>query len=150
VLEGEKRKKEKGSPLAARGGKIFSFLIKFFFDLLDSKDRTIRGSGSGERAERSLKEISNFKARCTGERKGSMPTFPRKENDVLSLVNQMIAGYTEHAVDFPSSDTEGLTAKRTTYVTALNAQADAAAAAKIATESKNTALVDLRNSRRRN
>jgi len=55
----------------------------------------------------------------------------------------MIAGYTEHAVDFPSSDTEGLTAKRTAYVTALNAQADAAAAAKIATESKNTALVDL-------
>lgn len=77
-----------------------------------------------------------------GERR-AMPTFPRKENDVLSLVNNMISGYTDHAADFPSCDVVGLTAARDAYVSALNAQADAAAAAKIATETKNSALREL-------
>lgn len=69
-----------------------------------------------------------------------MPTFPRKENEVLSLVNNMISGYIEHPADFPSCDVVDLNVKRDNYVLALNAQADAAAVAKIATEAKNTAL----------
>jgi hypothetical protein len=31
-----------------------------------------------------------------------MATFPTKENDVVALAEQMIAGLTDHASDFPS------------------------------------------------
>ena len=36
-----------------------------------------------------------------------MPTFPRAENDIDTLVQKMIEGYTTHAADFPNADLAG-------------------------------------------
>ena len=36
-----------------------------------------------------------------------MSEFPRKEADIVALVQSMVAGYTAHAVDFPSADPIG-------------------------------------------
>ncbi len=66
-----------------------------------------------------------------------MPTFPRKEPDVVVLANAMVAGYGAHAADFPSADVPGLTAAVSAYSFVKNAQTDAMAAAQVATESKN-------------
>ena len=52
----------------------------------------------------------------------------------------MIAGYTAHAVDFPSADALGLTAAKAAYDTARTSQTDAVGAGQIATVTKNAEL----------
>jgi len=69
-----------------------------------------------------------------------MPTFPRKEPDVVSLANAMVNGYTVHAADFPSSDVVGLTSAVSAFAVVKNAQTDAMGIAQVATETKNVNL----------
>ncbi|MBW8002203.1 MAG: fibronectin type III domain-containing protein [Planctomycetes bacterium] len=72
-----------------------------------------------------------------------MAQFPKAEAEVSALAQNMIAGYTAHAVDFPSADAIGLTAAQTAYITAKTSQTDAVAAAQVATEAKETQLAAL-------
>ena len=72
-----------------------------------------------------------------------MSQFPRTENDILALASAMFDGLMAHAVDFPNVDPVVLGAKVAAYNTVRTAQLDAAAAAKIATEAKNTELTEL-------
>ena len=70
-----------------------------------------------------------------------MPKFPTKQADILALVELMIAGYTAHPADFPSIIGAGsLLPKRRQYLNAKNDWTQAHAAAKLATEAKNTSL----------
>ena len=69
-----------------------------------------------------------------------MATFPRTEPDIVALANAMVAGYTAHALDFPSADALGLTTVLGDYSTAKAAQTDALAAAQVATETKDLKL----------
>ena len=69
-----------------------------------------------------------------------MAQFPKAEADVVALVTSMMAGYSAHAVDFPSHDPMALAIAHSAYATAKNAQTDAMAAAQVATEAKNTTL----------
>lgn len=73
-----------------------------------------------------------------------MPKFPKREADILALVNAMIAGYTAHPGDFPSRPPgPRLPVKRNAYMAAKNAQTEALAAAQIATEQKDAKLAAL-------
>ncbi|GAG57730.1 unnamed protein product, partial [marine sediment metagenome] len=72
-----------------------------------------------------------------------MPMFPKKEDDILTLIDRMIAGRIAHPGDFPHLSVVGLTAKRQGYIMTRDAQADAYAAAKLATEDKLAALKSL-------
>jgi len=63
-----------------------------------------------------------------------MPKFPKREADILALADAMLAGYSAHAVDFPSSDRVPLLFGRSAYINAKNYQTDALAAAQVATE----------------
>ena len=77
-----------------------------------------------------------------------MAQFPNAEADVVALANAMVAGYTTHAADFPSSDAVGLTTALGDYNTTKIAQTDALAAAQVATEAKNLKLDDLEDKMR--
>ncbi len=55
----------------------------------------------------------------------------------------MIAGYTAHAVDFPSADAIGLTAAKAAYDSAKTSQTDAVGAGQVATQTKNAELTAL-------
>ena len=72
-----------------------------------------------------------------------MPKFPKREADILALVQAMIVGYTAHAADFPSSSIIALLVSRGGYITAKDAQIEAMAAAQVATDEKDTALAGL-------
>jgi hypothetical protein len=72
-----------------------------------------------------------------------MPIFPKREADILALVQAMIGGYTAHAGDFPSSIIIALLVSRGGYITAKNDQIEALAAAQVATDEKDTALAAL-------
>ncbi len=74
-----------------------------------------------------------------------MPKFPKREADILALVNAMIAGYAAHPADFPSHvvPPSWLTIKRNVYLISKNNQTDALAAAQLATENKETKLAAL-------
>lgn len=73
-----------------------------------------------------------------------MPKFPKREADILALVNAMIAGYTAHPGDFPSRPPgPRLPVKRNAYMAAKNAQTEALAAAQVATEQKDAKLAAL-------
>ncbi len=72
-----------------------------------------------------------------------MAHFPDSEMAIDSLAAEMIAGYTAHAVDFPSADAIGLTAAKAGYDTAKTSQTDAVGAGQVATEVKNTELTSL-------
>ena len=76
-----------------------------------------------------------------------MGNFPKKENDVVALAKQMIAGYTAHPVDFPSidplTDLVALQAALDAYQADRESQIDARSQAKLATETKETKLGDL-------
>ena len=69
-----------------------------------------------------------------------MANFPDKEADVVALVQSMIAGYTAHAVDFPSADPIGLQAALSGFLTDNQSQDDAKAQAQIATTTKTGTL----------
>ena len=72
-----------------------------------------------------------------------MPKFPKREADILALADAMLAGYSAHAVDFPSSDRVPLLFGRSAYINAKNYQTDALAAAQVATEEKDAKLAAL-------
>ncbi len=72
-----------------------------------------------------------------------MPQFPKAEADITALASAMVAGYTAHAADFPSSDAASLTTVLTDYSTAKTTQTDAMGTAQVATEEKNLKLDDL-------
>lgn len=69
-----------------------------------------------------------------------MPKFPTKEPDIITLADQMSAGYSSHPADFPGISQLSLNAKRLGYRNALKAQINASAQAQIATEAKNESL----------
>ena len=74
-----------------------------------------------------------------------MPKFPKRESDILALVNAMLDGYAAHPTDFPShfGRPPWLLIKRGLYTTAKNTQTDALAAARVATEQKDAKLAAL-------
>lgn len=72
-----------------------------------------------------------------------MPTFPKKEADVVVLAGTMIAGYTANPTVFPSADTAALTAAMDAYTAAKNDQTDKLALAQLATAAKDDKLSDL-------
>ena len=72
-----------------------------------------------------------------------MPKFPKREADILALVELMWAGYNAHHDDFPSARRPRLMAARNAYVTARDAQTDALAEAQVATEQKDAKLAAL-------
>jgi hypothetical protein len=72
-----------------------------------------------------------------------MPKFPKREADILALVDLMWAGYKAHQDDFPSARRPRLMAARNAYVTARDAQTEALAAAQVATEQKDAKLAAL-------
>ncbi len=72
-----------------------------------------------------------------------MPKFPKREADILALVQAMIDGYAAHPGDFPSNIVFLLLVSRGSYITAKDAQVEAMAAAQIATDEKDTALAGL-------
>ena len=78
-----------------------------------------------------------------------MPIFPAQQARILALAEAMIAGYTDHAALFPSSDAAVLASLRDVYNTAANNQTEALAAAQLATEAKQAALVQLQREMRK-
>ena len=60
--------------------------------------------------------------------------FPIKENDVVALANNMVAGYTAYAADFPSVVVADLSTALSDYNAAKTAQEDARGQAKVASE----------------
>ena len=76
-----------------------------------------------------------------------MAYFPVKENDVVALAEQMIAGYTAHPADFPSidplTDLVALQAALDAYQADKQTQEDAKSQAQIATVTKTTQLDEL-------
>ena len=69
-----------------------------------------------------------------------MPTFPRKEEDLVALANAMAVGYTTHSADFPSADKDRLSRALEKYNDVKTTQIDAMVTAQIATERKNLRL----------
>lgn len=63
-----------------------------------------------------------------------MPRFPTRQADIRALAIAMMFGYWNHAADFPSADFPALSAALIGYNIARDAQAEAVAAAQIATE----------------
>ena len=72
-----------------------------------------------------------------------MATYPRTQPEVSSLVESMIAGYSEHPGDFQSADVAALTAARDQYHSASEALLQAQAAANIAAAQKAETLKQL-------
>jgi len=72
-----------------------------------------------------------------------MPRFPAQQAEILALAESMIGGYTDHAALFPSADAPLVQSVRDAYNSATAAQTEAMAAAKVATETKQTALAEL-------
>ena len=72
-----------------------------------------------------------------------MPKFPKRESEILALINAMIAGYLAHGSDFPSVDLNSLFNAHTLYTLAKTDQTEALAAAQVATEQKDAALAAL-------
>lgn len=72
-----------------------------------------------------------------------MPRFPQSELEIVTLAATMEDGFVAHAADFPNANVMALGTKAATFNTAKTAQLDAAAAAMVATEAKNTAMAAL-------
>ncbi len=72
-----------------------------------------------------------------------MPKFPTKENDVVALAEQMVAGYTAHGADFPSVTVADLTTALTAYKNQKQTQENADGQAQIATATKDEKLDEL-------
>ena len=72
-----------------------------------------------------------------------MPKFPKREVDILTLANAMLAGYSAHAADFPSADSGFLSVKRAMYMGAKMVQTEALAAAQVASDDKDAKLTVL-------
>ena len=72
-----------------------------------------------------------------------MPTFPRKESELVALTTAMSSGYTAHAADFPNANVAAVTTAFNNYLTAKNGQTDLSAQAQVATTDKDAALEEL-------
>jgi hypothetical protein len=72
-----------------------------------------------------------------------MPKFPIKEADVVALAEQMVAGLTAHAADFPSVTVADLSTALTNYKSQRNTQENARSQAQIATVTKDEKLEGL-------
>ena len=72
-----------------------------------------------------------------------MPSFPRKESEIVALTTSMTSGYAAHAADFPNADPAAIAAAFNNYLNAKNSQTDLAAQAQVATAGKDEALADL-------
>ncbi len=69
-----------------------------------------------------------------------MPRFPKKEADIFALVNQMIAGYTDHPAVFPHADVAALTNARIDYTNQVIVAGCYKADVALATEVKDKAF----------
>ena len=69
--------------------------------------------------------------------------FPKKENDVISLAQTMLAGLAAHAADFPSIDAAALQTAYNDYQANRDNQENARSQAQIATATKAEALEEL-------
>jgi len=69
-----------------------------------------------------------------------MPRFPKKEADIFALVNQMIAGYTDHPAVFPHADVAALTNARIDYTNQVIVAGCYKADVALATEVKDNAF----------
>ena len=72
-----------------------------------------------------------------------MPVFPKRESEILALIDAMIAGYLAHAPDFPSVNLGSMFNVHTMYTLAKTAQIEAMAEARVVTEQKDAALAAL-------
>ena len=72
-----------------------------------------------------------------------MPTFPRKESDLVALTTAMSSGYAAHAADFPNADPVAITTAFNNYLNAKNSQTDLTGQAQLATTEKDTVLEEL-------
>ncbi len=72
-----------------------------------------------------------------------MGHFPAKETEIVALAEQMLTGYTDHAVDFPSADTLALQASLTAYQAQKQSQEAVKSQAQIATVTKEVTLEEL-------
>lgn len=72
-----------------------------------------------------------------------MPTFPKREADILALANEMLAGYTAHPARFPHADAYALENARNDYTNQVVVQNCFVSDARIATEAKEDAFDDL-------
>ncbi len=72
-----------------------------------------------------------------------MPVFPKREADILALVQAMIAGKTAHPGMFPSLNVGILIIGRADYEGAKATQVEAVAQAQVVTEQKDAALAVL-------
>ncbi len=73
-----------------------------------------------------------------------MPSFPKKEAQIYTLANQMIAGYKAHAADFPSTSWISLSFRRVWYENARGNQLAAHSQLQLATQSKRQSLNSLK------
>lgn len=78
-----------------------------------------------------------------------MPKFPTRQTDIKALAIAMAFGAWDHRDDFPSIDVFEIAGAINLYVSARDAQNQAAAAAKLATEAKNISLKILIESMRK-
>ena len=69
-----------------------------------------------------------------------MPTFPKREPDVVALAEAMVAGYTAHPTDFPSVTVATLTTALTNYKNQRTTKENAESQAQIATVTKDEKL----------
>jgi len=69
-----------------------------------------------------------------------MASFPKRENDIIALADQMVAGFTAHAADFPSVTVADLTTALTAYKTQRQTQEAAEGQSQIATVTKEEKL----------
>ena len=69
-----------------------------------------------------------------------MPRFPSSEAEIVALAQQMVAGYTAHATDFPGVTVADLSTALSDYQTAKAGQEEARGQALIGTEAKDNAL----------
>ena len=73
-----------------------------------------------------------------------MPMFPKKQVAILALATRMYTGYRDHMADFPSSDWFQLRIKYVLYETAKNLQSQVKSQVRLATDTKNASLKQLR------
>lgn len=69
-----------------------------------------------------------------------MPQFPSTEAEVVALADQMVAGFTAHAADFPSVTVASLTTALNNYKSQKTTQDNAKGQAQIATVTKDEKL----------
>lgn len=73
-----------------------------------------------------------------------MPKFPTRENQILTLANQMCNGFLWHADDFPSVHRIWLYFKRLLYKIAKKTQTEALSQVRLATKAKRESLKSLK------